>query len=125
MNKKQSLEEYRIRRSALYGLVEEHLQQLILRSQLPSERKGLGAVYALLVFLQGKRRFPNKNEVSVVISDILDTNLGKTEFVQKWELDLEDDLTVDNEISDLYELMEKLKLIRQMREGWGGWQDGI
>jgi hypothetical protein len=59
-----------------------------------------------------------------MISDILDRNLGHQEFLSKWDLKLEDDLMIDNPETYYQELLEKLELISELRDGWRGWKDG-
>ena len=111
-------------RQALYGLVRENLQDLIVLSVHSSESKALGAIYYLLTFVQGKRRFPRKAELFHVVSDALDRNLGREAFVRKWHLILSQEPDVDNPEQYYLELQKKLQLIAEIREGWEGWQDG-
>jgi len=121
---KQDKTEELLSREAYYGLTREYLENLLVLSTLSSERKALGIVYYLLAFVQGKRRFPRKDEVSEVVSDCLDRNLDKEAFFDKWQLNHSRDPSVDNPEEYYLELVQKLLLLQQIREGWNDWKDG-
>lgn len=113
-----------VEREAQFGLTREALQDLLVLSRLPGERKALGILFYLLEFVQGKSRFPRKEELSEVVSDCLDRNLGKEAFRTKWQLNLSPDPSVDDPEKYYLETLEKLALIARIQEGWNGWQDG-
>lgn len=118
-------EEELLRRDAHYGLIAEHLQDLLVLSSTLSERKALGILFYLLKFLQGKRKFPGKDEISEIIGDCLDRNLGIDEFSKKWNLSKQRiDPGVDNPEEYYLDMLQKLQLLQQIREGWNGWTDG-
>jgi hypothetical protein len=113
-----------VRRKANYGLTRALLEKLALQSRTSGETKALWVCWTLTLFVQCKRRFPRREEMDQLISDILDRNLGHQEFCSKWEIVLEDDLMIDDPETYYQELLEKLELISQLREGWRGWKDG-
>lgn len=126
MEKNGDREEEILSRNAHYGLISEYVQNLLVLSTSTSERKGLGILYYLLVFLQGKRKFPGADEISEVVGDCLDRNLGIDEFSKKWNLEQQKspDLGVDDPEKYYLDLLQKLQLLSQIREGWAGWSDG-
>lgn len=116
--------ETNLSRRAYYGLTREYLNKLMLLVPTKSERKGLEAIYALLAFLQGGRRFPKKNEIHRVISSVLDRNLSQEEFADEWGMNWNPDLAIDDPETYFLEQLEKLELIRRLKEGWSTWTDG-
>jgi hypothetical protein len=111
-------------RQAYYGLAREHLEDLIVLSKLSSERKALGAVFYILVFVQGSGRFPRKDELAEIVSDCLDRNLGKEDFFAKWHLNPSRDPDVEDPEKYYLETIQKLELLSRIRDGWEGWMDG-
>jgi hypothetical protein len=124
LNNELDLQEMRLRREALYELLYEYIQDLLVLSRSPAERKAIGFVFYLLYFVQGKRRLPRKDEFDEVVADCLDRNLGKDDFSTKWQLDLKVDQAVDNPEKFYLETLQKLQLLQVIRDGWGDWLDG-
>ena len=77
-------------------------------------------LYYLLHFVRGKRRFPRKTELTQVVSDCLDRNLGREDFLAKWNLSLGTEPDIDDPEKFYLETVEKLRLIGELQKGWGG-----
>jgi hypothetical protein len=113
-----------LQKTAYYGLICEHIQDLIILSVSKSERKALGVLYYLLRFVEGKRRFPRSRELPEIVSDCLDRNLDRDTFYRKYNLNPHVDQVVDDPETFYLETLGKIALVRQLQEGWSGWKDG-
>ena len=111
-------------RASLYGLTKEYILALMLKCKHSTERKALVQLFALLYFVQGKRRFPRKDELYIYLSEVLDRNLGISDLNIKWQLELGTDPSVDDPEKFFLETLEMLETFHQLQEGWSKWMDG-
>jgi predicted chitinase len=116
--------EYLLSRKANYGLLRERLLDLLVQSPTPGERRALQVVYALSLFVQGRRKLPGKGELQEICNQILGENLGFEEFSRRWKLNLEADLAIDDPETYYLETLEILRRIQELRAGWEGYIDG-
>jgi hypothetical protein len=123
MNRKQR-EAADLTRTCLYGLAREYLLSAMIKSTLAAERKGLAQLFSLLYFVQGKRRFPRKDELYDFLSKVIDRNLSLSEMAAEYSLDLDSDPIVDDPETYFLETLETLEAFRRFQEGWSHWIDG-
>jgi hypothetical protein len=112
-------------RSAHYARIRSDLEELWLRSTHPKEQKALLVLRMLALFVQGSRRWPRRSELDEAISDVLDRNLERTDFVRKWHLriDTEEGDLSPEEVGELFDRMARYAAWCR-DSAWSDYHDG-